>query len=145
MSETYWPVNLQTISTAGQDFSGLNQGIVDSGTSLLVGPTDTVKGIASSLNITFLPIVNEAIIDCSLKATLPDMTFTIDGQDYTLTGEDYVLTVTEQGQSECLFAMMPMDFPEHLANSFILGDVFIRKYYTHFDYTNKRVGFALAA
>jgi len=38
-----------------------------------------------------------------------------------------------------------MDLPAHLAGSFILGDVFIRRYYTHFDYTGKRVGFAPAA
>lgn len=73
------------------------------------------------------------------------MTFTIDGTEYTLSGKDYVIEVTSGGQSECLFGMMPMDFSgTHLEGTFILGDVFIRKYYTHFDYANKRVGFALA-
>jgi len=38
-----------------------------------------------------------------------------------------------------------MDLPAQLANAVILGDVFIKVYYTHFDMGNKRVGFALAA
>jgi len=40
---------------------------------------------------------------------------------------------------------MAMDLPPQLANTFILGDSFLKKYYTHFDVANKRVGFAKAA
>lgn len=36
---------------------------------------------------------------------------------------------------------MALDTP---ANVFILGDSFIKAYYTHFDVANKRVGFAKA-
>jgi hypothetical protein len=39
---------------------------------------------------------------------------------------------------------MGLAFPERLKNAVILGDSFLKKYYTHFDMTNERVGFALA-
>ena len=38
-----------------------------------------------------------------------------------------------------------MALPTQLGKaSFILGDSFIHKYYTHFDFANSQVGFALA-
>ena len=40
--------------------------------------------------------------------------------------------------------LMGLDMPPSLAKGFILGDSVIRKYYTHFDVGNNRVGFAKA-
>jgi len=39
---------------------------------------------------------------------------------------------------------MGMDLPESMGEAFIVGDSFIKTYYTHFDVENKRVGFARA-
>jgi len=38
-----------------------------------------------------------------------------------------------------------MNLPEKFGNFMILGDVFIRGFYTHFDYGGHRLGFAVAA
>jgi len=38
-----------------------------------------------------------------------------------------------------------MALPKEFGNTLILGDVFIRAYYTHFDWGKQRVGFAQAA
>jgi len=61
-----------------------------------------------------------------------------------MTPRDYVLQVEDMGVTQCVMGIMGSEFPENF-NYFILGDSFMRKYYTYFDKNNNRVGFALAA
>merc|ERR1711918_250469 len=114
--------------------------IIDSGTSLLAGPKDKVAKIAQAAGAT-LVMGKEYTIDCSKMSSLPAVEITLGGgKKFTLEGKDYVLQVSGQ----CLFAFMPIELPPKLGEMWILGDVFMRKYYTVFDYGNKRVGMAPA-
>ncbi len=53
---------------------------------------------------------------------------------------DYVLKVTQGSDTQCVMAIMGQDFPAGF-NYFILGDSFMRKFYSYFDKNNNRVGF----
>lgn len=139
----YWQFALGGVTFQGKDYCGTTcQAIADSGTSLLVGPKDAVSAIATAAGGK-ANIAGEYIIDCSAVSSLPTLSFTIAGQVFTLNGADYVLTVTSGSTSECLLGLMGMDLsPEGI--QWILGDVFIGKFYTIFDSGNNRVGFATA-
>jgi hypothetical protein len=138
--EDYWRINLDGVKFGGESASTCKDAIVDSGTSLLAGPKADVAAIAKKAGAKLI-LGKEYTIDCSKISTLPALTFTLGGKDYTFEGKDYVI----QSASTCLFAMMGIDVPAPHGPLWILGDVFMRKYYTVFDWGNKRLGFATAA
>lgn len=138
-SETYWQVSLEGVKLGGSTVSSTKSAIVDSGTSLLAGPTAEIKAIAAKLGATSI-LGKEYMVPCSKD--LPDLTFTLGGKDYTLTKQDYIL---QASGSQCILALMGMDVPAPRGPLWILGDVFMRKYYVQFDWGQKRIGLATAA
>jgi cathepsin D len=136
-NKTYWEIKIDDIKVGGESYGGCAGNIchaaVDTGTSLIAGP---IKDIA--------PIIDRTHVasDCSNIASLPNVDLVLNGKAFTLTPKDYVLNVTAFGQSECLAGFLPINLPPRLGKFWILGDVFLSKYYTEFDAANSRVGFA---
>jgi len=135
--ETYWRIDLDEIKM-GDFVVGKTDAIVDSGTSLIVGPTNAIRSIANKIGAS-PTITGQYTVDCETLDSIPDITWTISGKEYTVAGKD--LTIQSGGM--CIFAMIGMDFPKP-GPAWILGDVFMRKYYTVFDYDGARVAFAEA-
>jgi len=136
-NESYWQISMESMKFGDDSVvSSPIRAIVDSGTSLLAGPKDAVDQIAQKAGATSV-MGKEYTIDCSKIDSLPTLSLTLGGgKTFTLTGKNYVLQVSGQ----CLFAFMGIEIPS--GPIWILGDVFMRKYYTVFDYGNKQVGFA---
>jgi hypothetical protein len=138
-SATYWEITMGGLNVDGTDFGVGDKAIVDSGTSLLTGPSSDVQAIAESIGAKELHGTGEYLVDCDVTK-LPNLDFTLNGKVYTLEPADYLIPDGDV----CLFAMMGLDIPRPNGPLWILGDIFMRKYYTVFDVANKQVGFANA-
>jgi cathepsin D len=97
--KSYWKIKIDgiNIQTNGSGFfcDGGCPGIVDTGTSLIAGPTDQVTSLNQRLGGK-PSLAGEYTFDCSAVPNLPNVDITIDGKLYTLTGAQYVLNVSSK-------------------------------------------------
>jgi hypothetical protein len=138
-SKTYWEVQLDGVKLGSDSVSTTKKAIVDSGTSLLAGPKSEVQAIATKLGATSV-MGKEWTVDCSKD--IPDLSFTLGGKTFALSKTD--LTLQSSG-STCILGLMGIDIPAPNGPLWILGDIFMRKYYVEFDWGQSRVGIATAA
>jgi len=135
----YWLVSASDIKVGGESIKACNfltgcYMVVDTGTSVLAGPTSAVNKLIE-------PIGNVSA-DCSNINSLPTLTVSMGGKDFDLGPEFYVLRQTDSnGAVQCVLGIEGVDAGVPI---WILGDPFLRKYYTSWDKDQDRVGFALA-
>jgi len=133
----YWQVEMSDIylNSTNQKLCGKSgcQVAVDTGTSLLAGPSDIINALIDKIDVA---------TDCSNFNSLPMLGFEVGGKKLELAPEDYV--DKDADANECSVGLMTLDVPPPKGPLFIFGDPFLRKFYTVFDRENLRVGFAPA-
>jgi saccharopepsin len=137
--KAYWEVELEKVKFGDDELVLENTGAaIDTGTSLIALPTDVAEmlntqiGAKKSWN-------GQYQVDCARVPSLPDLTFVFDGESYPISGTDYILNV--QGTCISAFTGMDINLPDG-GSIWIVGDVFLRKYYTVYDLGRNAVGFA---
>jgi len=147
-SETYWQVHLNTLKVGGTQIGGLfktQNAFVDSGTSFLSGPEQDVEQMGYAMGAKMDPKVGLFTLDCDKVDGAPNVTFTLGGgwkehgTDFTLSAKDMLVpdgSLPPAAGKVCALAIMPGGGP------WILGDVFMRKFYVQFDWGQKRIGVA---
>lgn len=137
--ETYWQSTFASLKVGNTEvISSTTRMVVDSGTSLIVGPTSIVASIATQLGATQL-MPGRYTVSCLSVPFLPTIQFNVGGTEWSLTPSDYIINDEDV---ECLLGIAGMDLPEPITGLWILGDVFMRKVFTVFDVENKQVRLA---
>ncbi|KAL4613472.1 cathepsin D-like [Arapaima gigas] len=119
------------------------QAIVDTGTSLIIGPSAEILSLNLAIGAT-LDASGLYKVDCRNVAALPKVSFVFGRKVFTLTGPQYIWKIQNGGVTTCFSGFSGHDFSASGGLLWILGDVFIGQYYTVFDRDNNRVGFAKA-
>eukprot|EP00443_Scrippsiella_acuminata_P030710 CAMPEP_0115216684 /NCGR_PEP_ID=MMETSP0270-20121206/25466_1 /TAXON_ID=71861 /ORGANISM="Scrippsiella trochoidea, Strain CCMP3099" /LENGTH=387 /DNA_ID=CAMNT_0002630531 /DNA_START=71 /DNA_END=1234 /DNA_ORIENTATION=- len=132
----YWAVTLDAVKLG--DFLTISLtkiAVVDSGTSLLAGPQREVEAIALMLGAQTM----QGLYIVSCFQELPNITFELGGKEFSLSAEDLVV---ERVGFMCVLGLQSTRLQQPM---WILGDIFMRKFYVQFDWGQRRVGFALAS
>ena len=144
-SQTHWDIRLHDVilrTVDGREKSYCRHGctgILDSGTSLLVGPSEAVVDILHHID------VDHSCMDRDYS-NAPELVFRIETEggelvDFAIKPEDYVLNIEKHGRRVCAPGFLPLNIFGR-RNVFILGDVWSRSWYTLYDRANFRVAFA---
>ncbi|KAI0832421.1 aspartic peptidase A1 [Trametes gibbosa] len=139
--KAYWEVELAKVTLGDDELELENTGAaIDTGTSLIALPSDLAEMINAQIGAT-KSWNGQYTVDCAKVPSLPDLTFYFNEKPYALKGTDYILEV--QGTCISSFTGIDINMPGG-ASLWIVGDVFLRKYYTVYDLGRDAVGFALA-
>ena len=149
VSDTHWAVALSDVGVGGAPLGACPaangsaapcRAILDTGTSLITGPKARVDPLLKRLSVN---------PDCSNLRELPPITFELAGRAFALPPEAYVLNVSGQvlndspvlrslhefvgATPKCVLAIGALDLPGEHANTWILGDAFLRTWYSLYD------------
>ncbi|XP_072500395.1 chymosin-like [Notamacropus eugenii] len=135
--KTYWQFSVERITVDDRVVAcdGGCQAILDTGTSLLVGPSNDIHNIQRVIGATQNQY-GEFDISCSRLKAMPTVVVHIRGKKFPLPPSAY----TTQDDGVCSSGFQG----DGSSQLWILGDVFIRQYYSVFDRANNRVGLATA-
>jgi len=121
----------QTINPCLQDNDHSCIISVDSGHSLISGPPDVIKRLKAELDVPGLSSCSDEVI-----ASMPDVSFMIGGKLFTLKPTDYLVKFG----GSCAPAFIERTVRN--GHDWILGEHFMRSFYTVFDHDNMRIGFS---
>jgi hypothetical protein len=135
----YWQIDLDAVSAGDYNTDGSEQtitAILDTGTTMFTGPKEEIEQLAAAVGATRTEW-GSYHIDCGIVP--PDVTFTIGGVDYVIPGNKTVF----HDPDSCTYAFSSATlYPGAHSPDWTLGTLFMREYYTVFNYGEETIGFA---
>ncbi|GAB1301156.1 Gastricsin [Apodemus speciosus] len=140
--ELYWQITIDDFlvgdQASGWCSSSGCQGIVDTGTSLLVMPSEYLSELLQTIGAQEGEY-GQYFVSCDSISSLPTLSFVLNGVQFPLSPSSYII----QEDGFCMVGLESLAVTSESGQPlWILGDVFLRSYYAVFDMGNNRVGLA---
>ncbi|GBE80703.1 Aspartic protease [Sparassis crispa] len=142
ISQTYWSILMDGVSPiSGQSISTNLTAAIDTGTSLIYVPDDVADQFYALIPGSQSTTEFGAGFYTFPCASALDISLSFSGNSFSVNMLDFNLGRTTAGSPDCVGGILALgsDFPSDLA---IVGDEFLKSWYSVFDYAGLRVGFA---
>ncbi|KAI0318418.1 acid protease [Amylostereum chailletii] len=135
--EGYWQVALDAFSVNGDSVVSSTSSIIDTGTTLIIGDTASVKSVYAQIDGSKASDDGTYTIPCDFSTPV---SITFAGKEFSIDPSTFTVGQASSGSSDCVGGLAGDD---DIGSEFwIVGDVFLRNVYTAFDVGNSQVGFA---
>ncbi|KAG9312016.1 acid protease [Chiua virens] len=146
---SYWGID-QSITYGGETILSETAGIVDTGTTLILIASDAFRNYQSATGAILDSTIGLLKISASQYSALEPLSFNIGDQTFALSANAQIwprsLNSAIGGTSSSIYLVVgDIGSPSGSGFDFINGYSFLQRYYSVYDTTNGRVGFATTA
>ncbi|KAG8948172.1 hypothetical protein FRC04_009971 [Tulasnella sp. 424] len=139
--QKHWNIPSDGFSYNGGPSTGSLTAVIDSGTSAIIIPAAAAKALYATIpGAKAAPSLGPGLYTYPCNSNLGPITLSFNGDKYAINPVDFNLGHVSSGSSTCLAGIVAGDI-EGIA---IIGDEFMKNWYSVFDYDNRAVGFAKA-
>ncbi|KAH8291800.1 hypothetical protein KR054_000742 [Drosophila jambulina] len=131
-----WKLEISQTVVGNSTIGGQQGAILDTGTSMVLMPQDTYNSLLKALPARLQG--GNYVLTCR-QPSLPHINLHIGGKVFPLTSDDYLVELDENHKKICVLAVAPLKY-----DFWVLGNVFLWRYYSVYDATAKKIGLAKA-
>ncbi|UJR38065.1 hypothetical protein I4U23_030746 [Adineta vaga] len=142
----YWEFQIENVQTDGQIICSDCRAILDTGTTLIVGPTNQIALLNRIINGSYDSLTGLYTVDCQSRSlrSFPDVNFLIGKTTFTLSALQYLLILNlNDDKYICYTVFQGVNLHDSTGSLiWILGDYFLSRFYSIYDLHNNRIGLA---